>query len=317
MPQGRAQLQRTKPATLTLCCGDNSYSELYGECRASCLRNASSYQSAAGQSGLTSKITIDPAVYGTGSTAGWTVFAFSQGEGDAVERAGRPASFRDGWKWCRAQGRGGTLGGVLASQYNFGYPAQAVAAGIVSIGGTTTTVLFADEFPTPASFNSAVACDAHRGNPWYAALLRRTITVAVWLRQHIGNTLSASAEIQTDGGVPGLFFDEVSGSYQGLTFNNNEGFDDADVADFGGFLCAKYPGLTAAQWQSCIGVTAADNLNCSMRTYRWRGAHLTIAVILRGTAGIPTHLPHLTHWRRKWGVVGEDSVQMAPLQVLI
>jgi hypothetical protein len=57
-------------------------------------------------------------------------------------------------------------------------------------------------------------------------------------------------EIQIDGGVDGLFFDEVGGSYQGATFNGNEGFDDADVADFGGFLCAKYSDLIPAQWQS-------------------------------------------------------------------
>ena len=84
-------------------------------------------------------------------------------------------------------------------------------------------------------------------------------------------------EIQIDGGVDGLFFDEVSGSYQGATYNGNEGFDDADVADFGGFLCAKYPDLTPAQWQSQFGVVAGDNLNCSAsaalrgRAFNYRG----------------------------------------------
>ena len=84
-------------------------------------------------------------------------------------------------------------------------------------------------------------------------------------------------EIQIDGGVDGLFFDEVSGSYQGATYDGNEGFDDADVADFGGFLCAKYPNLTATQWQSQFGVIADDNLNCSPsaalsgRTFNYRG----------------------------------------------
>jgi hypothetical protein len=166
-------------------------------------------------------------------------------------------------------------GGVLASQYNFGYPAQAKKAGIVFIGGTTATALFKDEFPVPAQFNAVVSCNA-QGQPVQRTappnFYRGSMASSAYRQYIIG-----IGEIQIDGGVDGLFFDEVNGSYQGATFNNNEGFDDADIADFGGFLCAKYPNLTAAQWQSQFGVTAADNLNWSAsatvrgRAFNYRG----------------------------------------------
>ena len=70
-------------------------------------------------------------------------------------------------------------------------------------------------------------------------------------------------EIQIDGGVDGIFFDEVSGSYEGATYNGNEGFDDADVADFGGFLCAKYPNLTAAQFETEVCNQLTSLFNCA------------------------------------------------------
>jgi hypothetical protein len=223
--------------------------------------------------GTYQQISIDPAVYGTGSTAGWTVFGFSQegnllGPGDPQVFEMAPNVVPRSWaRW--------DTDGTLASQYNFNYPVQAEAAGIVFIGGTTATVLFQDEFPAAAQFNSVVSCNA-QGQPVQRALpldfYRGSMASATYRQYIIG-----IGEIQIDGGADGVFFDEVSGSYQGLTYNNNEGFDDADVADFGGFLCAKYPNLTAAQWQSQFGVMAADNLNCSAsaalrgRTFNYRG----------------------------------------------
>jgi hypothetical protein len=64
--------------------------------------------------------------------------------------------------------------------------------------------------------------------------------------------------------VDGLFFDEQLGMYNGATYDGNEGFDDASIADFGGYLCAKYPGLTADQWAGQFGIAAADGLDCSL-----------------------------------------------------
>ena len=98
----------------------------------------------AGGSGIYSQIPIDPAVYGTRDPSGLTVFGFSQ------ESSNLPADPQvlqmlanivpRAWqRWDR--------GGTQSSDYNFNYPAQAQAAGITFIGGSTATVLFQDEFP--------------------------------------------------------------------------------------------------------------------------------------------------------------------------
>jgi hypothetical protein len=223
-------------------------------------------------SGTFSQIAIDPAVYGTGSTSGWTVFAFSQvwdlaGTGDPQVFEMLPNVVPRAWaRW--------DTGGTKPSDYNFSYAAQAHAAGIIFIGGTTATVLFPDEFPVAAELNEVVSCNA-QGQPVLrlpSGYYRGSMASEAYRQYIIG-----IGEIQIDGGVDGLFFDEVSGNYQGGTFDGNEGFDDADVADFGGFLCAKYPGLTAAQWQSQFGIIAEDNLNCSAssalsgRAFNYRG----------------------------------------------
>jgi len=223
-------------------------------------------------SGTYQQIAIDPAVYGARSTSGLSVFAFSQegwlaGPGDPQVFDVRPSIVPRAWaRW--------DTGGTKPSDYNFAYPAQAQADGIIFIGGTTTTVLFQDEFPVAAQFNAVVSCNA-QGQPVFHSgpnCYRGSIASQAYRQYIIG-----IGEIQIDGGVDGIFFDEVGGTYEGGTFNNNEGFDDADVADFGGFLCAKYPNLTAAQWQSQFGVLAEDNLNCSAspalsgRTFNYRG----------------------------------------------
>jgi len=157
-------------------------------------------------------------------------------------------------------------GGVQSSDYNFSYPAQAQAAGITFIGGSTATVLFQDEFPG-TSFNSVVSCNA-QGQPVVHAPLnfyRGSMASATYRNYIIG-----IGELQIDGGVDGLFFDEPDESYEGATYGNgNEGLDDADVADFGGFLCAKYPNLSPTDWQTQFGVTAADKLNCSASVDQW------------------------------------------------
>jgi hypothetical protein len=251
-------------------------------------------------SGTYQQIAINPNVYGTGSTSGWTVFAFSQeaalhGPGDPQVLEMVPNVVPRAWaRW--------DTNGTHASDYNFAYPAQAEAAGIAFIGGTTATVLFPDEFPAAAQFNAVVSCNA-QGQPVLHSPLnfyRGSMASAAYRQYIIG-----IAELQIDGGVDGVFFDEVSGSYQGATYNNNEGFDDADVADFGGFLCAKYPGLTAAQWQSQFGVTAADNLNCSTtaalagRTFNYRG-------YLARSGWQTNPLTSFNPLAAEWGVMGDD-----------
>ena len=169
-------------------------------------------------------------------------------------------------------------GGVQPSDYNWSYPTQARAAGIVFIGGTTATALFEDEFPSATAFNAVVSCDA-TGKPVLhppMKLYRASLASPAYRQYSIG-----LGKIQNDGGVGGLFFDEpdfsFDGSASGNENNGDEGFDDANVADFGGFLCWKYPNFSPSDWQLKYGISKADNLNCSKsvasrgRTFNYRG----------------------------------------------
>ncbi len=217
-----------------------------------------------GGGGIYSQIQIDPGVYGTADTSNLTVFGFSQqnenlpADPQVMEMV--PNIVSRAWqRW--------DTGGVQASDYNFNYPAQAQAAGITFMGGTTASALFADEFPQKSQFDAVVSCNA-QGQPVAHAPLNfyRGSTASPTYRDYI----IGIAKLQIDGGVNGLFFDEIDESYEGSTYGQgDEGFDDANVADFGGFLCAKYPSLSAADWQTRFGITTADKLNCSTSSDKW------------------------------------------------
>lgn len=225
-----------------------------------------------GGGGTYTQIPIDPNVYGTADVSNLTVFGFSQESSnlpsDPQVLELLPNIVSRAWqRW--------DTGGTHSSDYNWSYPAQAQADNISFIGGTTATVLFRDEFPQSSQFNSVVSCNA-QGQPVIHPPLnfyRGSMASSAYRQYIIG-----IGEIQIDGGVNGLFFDEPDESYEGATYGDgNEGFDDANVADFGGFLCAKYPNLGATDWQTQFGVTAADNLNCSSsssqsgRSFNYRG----------------------------------------------
>jgi hypothetical protein len=172
-----------------------------------------------------------------------TVYAFSQSncnQADPQVLALAPDLVIRAWaRWDR--------GGTSASDYDFRYVENCHVAGIRFLGGTTATVLFADEF-SPAEFARIVTRDAggrivrhdnivpgaHRGSlasPAYRAYL-----------EHI-------CRLQIDGGADGIFFDEVDHGYDGARYDNNEGFDDFHLADFNAYLLAKYPpGTDFARW---------------------------------------------------------------------
>ena len=225
-----------------------------------------------GGGGVYTQIPIDPAVYGTADTSNLTVFGFSQ---ESMNLQADPQVLEMLANIVPRAWQRWDLGGTQPSDYNWDYPAQAQAANITFIGGTTATVLFQDEFPQASQFNSVVSCNA-QGQPVVHAPLNfyRGSMASPTYRQYI----IGIGEIQIDGGVNGLFFDEPDETYEGATYGNgDEGFDDADVADFGGFICAKYPNLGPSDWQNQFGVTAADNLNCSAsstssgRSFDYRG----------------------------------------------
>ncbi len=220
-----------------------------------------------GGGGTPAQIQIDPGVYGAGDMSKVTVFAFSQIDDDKAALDPEivevlPDIVPRAWnRWDRS--------GLLASDFNFQAPAAAHAQGTLFIGATTASVLFPDE----PVFQQAATCNAA------GQLVPHTTSTPAYYRGSIASPqyqdyLVQIGEIQIDGGVDGLFFDEQLGSYNGATYDGNEGFDDANIADFGGYLCAKYPGLTADQWASRFGVAAADGLDCTLSAdKRGRGFH--------------------------------------------
>ena len=185
-----------------------------------------------GGGGTAAQLQISPSAYGSGDNSGWTAVAFSQ---DGTNDPPSPEILSLAPDLVpRAIGKWDTYG-ILASQYNDAYAPAAQAKGITLIGGTTATVLFSDE----PNFSQVISCDAS-GNPAPNPIdpgSYRAALAAPGYQQY----LITIGELQIDAGYNGIFFDEVNSSYQGDNFDGDAGFDDADIADFGGFLCAKYP----------------------------------------------------------------------------
>jgi hypothetical protein len=224
----------------------------------------------AGGGGTAAQIQIDPAVYGRRDVSKLTVWGFDRimdtnGPFDPQLAELAPDISPEVWsKWDRL--------GLFPGDYTFSVPARAQSLHIAFIGGMTASALFQDE----PNFAQVASCDAS-GNwefftPSDARGFYRGSLASPLYRQYLIDI----GKIQIDGGVDGLFFDEIDASYSGANWADNGGFDDANVADFGGYLCAKYPNLTAAQWDSQFGVTAADQLDCTLapdrrgRGFRYR-----------------------------------------------
>src|ERR1019366_8284156 len=212
----------------------------------------------AGGGGTVAQIQIDPAVYGRLDMSKLTVWGFDRimdtnGLFDPQHAELAPDISPEVWsKWHRL--------GLFPSDYDFSVSARAQALKIAFIGGMTASALFADE----PNFEQVASCDVS-GNrlaftPSDAPAFYRGSLASPLYRQY----LIGIAEIQIDGGVDGLFFDELDASYNGANWTGNGGFDAANIADFGGYLCAKYPGLTAEQWTARFGIVAADGLDCSL-----------------------------------------------------
>ena len=165
--------------------------------------------------------------------------------------------------------------GAHPSDYDFNYPSDCHAKGIIVISGSTASALFQDEV-SPAEFLLEVSRDA-AGNPVSHPELA-SITANAFRASlgspHYRQRLLGIAEFQIDGGVDGVHFDEVLGSYTGANWvGGNEGFDDYEVADFGAFLCQKY--ANSLSTLASKGVIAADNLDCTGpsggRNFDYRG----------------------------------------------
>lgn len=163
--------------------------------------------------------------------------------------------------------------GLKPADYDFTYPAACKAKGITFVAGTTASVIFKDEV-TPDEFLDQVTRDA-AGNPVPHSGIVPNAYRATLASPAYRQRLIDIAKVQIDGGVDGLFFDEVLGGYAGANWTGgNEGFDDHQIADFGAYLCNKYS-ASPAKLTGDLGVTPADKLDCTEasagRTFNYRG----------------------------------------------
>jgi hypothetical protein len=241
-----------------------------------------------------------PAPWSTGSVRAATVFGFSQsnvdGEDPQIYRLDPDVNIRAVQKWSTA--------GDEPADYNFAQIGRYHEKGITFVGGGTVSIIFPQDFATPEIFDDMSTRDAdnmpvphdeigvpdgpRRGNMFNPKYRRYLLD---WL------------EVQIDGGVDGIFVDEVISGFSGgqkYGFNGNEGFDDYAIADFNRYLLAKYPGFTAADWESRFGMTddnllrrdvpPADldrnfNYRDYLRVHGWTGVPLTPANPLAGEWG--------------------------------
>jgi hypothetical protein len=196
---------------------------------------------------------------GGGQAADFTVFGFSQSEArdedPQVYQLNPDINLRAFQKW--------SIFGDEAADYNFAQIGRYHEKGITFVGGGTVSVIFPQDFAAPEIFDDMSTRDADNvpvpheeigvpGGP------RRGNMFNPKYRQYLLDW----AKIQIDGGVDGLFFDEVISGFSGglkHSFNGNEGFDDYAIAAFNQYLLKKYPTFTAADWKSRFGM-ADDNV---------------------------------------------------------
>lgn len=152
--------------------------------------------------------------------------------------------------------------GTKPSDYNFNVVSEYHQRHIVFMGSNTATVYFFDEAPDSAVFKDMVTRDASNqlvphnivGNGAY----RGNIANPAY-RDYVVNI----AKMQIDGGVDGIFYDEVLSGYDGATYNGNEGFDDYTIKDFNAYLAAKYPSYMQADWVNKFGMSDTNYINTS------------------------------------------------------
>ena len=192
------------------------------------------------------------------SPADWTVYGFSQSdvgvtdEDPQVYQLAPDVNIRAFQQW--------SVAGDQPSDYNFAQIARYHAKGVTLIGGGTASVIFREQFASDAAFDDLSTRDAdnvpvphdeivpnaRRGNLFNPAFRRYLVGLA---------------KIQIDGGVDGLFFDEVIGGFSGgqkYGYNGDEGFDDYAIADFTRYLLDRYPTFTAADWRARFGMTGGN-----------------------------------------------------------
>jgi hypothetical protein len=205
---------------------------------------------------LLAALALVPAVAPASSPDDFTVYAFSQSDVDQedpqVYRLAPDVNIRAIGKWSTS--------GDAPDDYNFRQITRYHDMGTSFMGSGTASVIFPQDFASPTAFDDMSTRDADNvpvphdefGFPTPA---RRGNIFNPRFREYLLDW----ARIQVDGGVDGVNFDEVNGGFSGgqkYGFNGNEGFDDYTIADFNKYLLAKYPGYSAADWESRFGMAS-------------------------------------------------------------
>lgn len=188
-----------------------------------------------------------------------TVFGFSQTDpGQAPQGVADPQvmrllpdiNIRAHQKWAE--------NGLQASDYDFSLVDVYHQKHIIYIGGGTAAALFPSE-GSETEFRDMATRDAlnelvDHGNGRHNGSLANPK-----FRDHLFNYI----KLQIDGGVDGVFLDEINGAGcsggEKWRWNGNECFDDYFLADFNRYLLAKYPEFSPQDWRQQFAMES-DNI---------------------------------------------------------
>ncbi len=244
------------------------------------------------------------------SAANLTVFAFSQlnpGKTDPqVIKLSPDINIRATQKWS-------TLGDET-SDYDFSIIKTYYVHNILYIGGGTASVIFKKDFSTIKEFEDMATRDAD------GKLVPHDYIVPGAYRGSLANPkfrryIIDYCKLQIDGGVDGLFLDEVSAGFSGgrvHNFNGNEGFDDYAIADFNKYLMEKYPAYTAKDWKHAFRMTD-DNIIKKDVPYNDLGDNFNYRTYLRahgwdGSAFNNGPLSNANPLAGEWGAVTSNRM---------
>jgi hypothetical protein len=237
-------------------------------------------------------VRISPEALGKADLSGILFTAFSQGGTDATDPQVldlAPDLLPRGWQRWRRQG-------LKAADYDFTYPARAREKGIRFVAGTTASVFFEDEISKEA-FEALVTRDVS-GKPVSHAIITPGAYRANLAHPDYRKHLIDISKLQIDGGVDGLFFDEINAGYTGEKFDGNEGFDELTIADFGQFLCEKYASDPQA-FAARVALLPEDGWDCGLAS-KGRGLDYRGYLRRRGADKAPLGSNNLlaTDWGR-------------------
>ncbi len=200
---------------------------------------------------------VDKRTFGKSNISDLAFYSFSQvnvGDEDGQIYRLQPDINIRAWQRWRENG-------TRLSDYNQSAIKKYKASGIKFIGGSTSSVVFSEEekFSQVASRDSRGRVVAHT----QIAGMRRANLAHPAYRDYLINI----AKIQIDIGVDGLFFDEVSSSYNGTNGDGNEGFDRYHLTDFNRYLCKRFAGLSTEELKRKFLFSDSNYLKCNAKTF--------------------------------------------------